>query len=177
MSFDARSRERLEALGRTLPQKLPPPAPRPAGPPSSSTASGAPAPRHPLESEQDPEALFHALIQASPDGTVPSHLLDRLRSLEQARPASPAPTVAPTSPGSRPAAAAGSPTPPPRTRRGGPTASAPGRRASASDRDLYDAFEDLLRSEGDDSPEPLPPRRQPDARLLPRPTLRSERPA
>lgn len=27
MSFDARSKERLEALGRSLPKKLPPPQP------------------------------------------------------------------------------------------------------------------------------------------------------
>jgi hypothetical protein len=114
MTFDARSKERLEALGRTLPKKLPlpeaPPAPRGSAPPSDSTGteSGgrrapaqrrelpqrlppgarrppAEAPRHPLERAQDPADLFRALISASADGTVPPHLLDRLRELEGSR--------------------------------------------------------------------------------------------
>jgi len=78
MSFDARSRERLEALGRQLPQKLPPPAP------AAPTHKGDQAPqgRHPLELERNPEQLFRELMQASADGTVPPHLLDRLRQLE-----------------------------------------------------------------------------------------------
>ncbi|MFN6133703.1 MAG: hypothetical protein ACK46L_12520 [Synechococcaceae cyanobacterium] len=81
MSLDPRSRERLEALGRSLPQKLP--APQQAKPPLlTSPAAG----RHRLETEQDPEALFRELIGASTDGTVPSHLLERLRELEAARP-------------------------------------------------------------------------------------------
>ena len=39
--------------------------------------------RHPLETTQDPEKLFAELINASLDGHVPQHLLERLRSLEQ----------------------------------------------------------------------------------------------
>ena len=69
MSFDPRSRERLEALGRTLPQKLPNTQQAPADP---SPVAG----RHRLETEQDPEALFRELITASADGSVPSHLLE-----------------------------------------------------------------------------------------------------
>jgi hypothetical protein len=180
MSFDARSRERLEALGRTLPQKLPAPTTRqPAAPPSAPTPA---APRHRLETEQDPQALFRALIEASPDGSVPPHLLDRLRGLEQ--------------PGRGPGALAGgglsaSPAPggpvrgaqPPAPRqqpRPGRPAAAPQRRLAGGDgeRDLYDAFDDLLHNEADDGPDPLPPppRRGMDERLLPRPTLRNERP-
>lgn len=84
MSLDPRSRERLEALGRSLPQKLP--TPQQAKPPVvPSPAAG----RHRLETEQDPEALFRELIGASADGTVPSHLLERLRELEAARPQEP----------------------------------------------------------------------------------------
>jgi len=163
MSFDARSRERLPALGRTLPQKLPPPTPRP---PAAAEPLPASRPRHRLESEEDPEALFHALIEASPDGSVPPHLLERLRSLEQTLPAAGRSAA-------EPPAATTLPTPP----RGQRRRSAPGspaiRRASGSDRDLYDAFDDLL-NENDDSPDPAPPpaRRQVDPRLLPRPTLR-----
>jgi hypothetical protein len=78
MSFDARSRERLEALGRQLPQKLPSPAPAAPTP----QANPAPQGRHPLELERNPEQLFRELMRASADGTVPPHLIDRLRQLE-----------------------------------------------------------------------------------------------
>lgn len=70
MGLDPRSRERLEQLGRQLPKPLPLPVEPPA-----------PA-RHRLETETDPQALFRELMQASPDGRVPPHLLDRLRQLE-----------------------------------------------------------------------------------------------
>ncbi len=109
MTFDARSKERLEALGRSLPQKLPlpespktaraanplpaiqgqgPTGPGPTGPePQRPAIKGSPGEtaRHRLEREQDPAALFRALVTASPDGTVPPHLLDRLRELETSR--------------------------------------------------------------------------------------------
>lgn len=78
MSFDARSLERLQQLGRTLPQPLPKPDPAPRPRPAEQ-------PRHKVETETDPEALFRELMQASPDGTVPPHLLDRLRGLEAQR--------------------------------------------------------------------------------------------
>ena len=76
MSFDARSLERLQQLGRSLPKPLPKP----------ETAAAAEAPasqkRHRVETETDPQALFRELIQVSPDGSVPPHLLDRLRQAE-----------------------------------------------------------------------------------------------
>lgn len=75
MSFDARSLERLQQLGRTLPQRLPQPeAPAPAAAPAAR--------RHRVETETDPEALFRELMQVSPDGSVPPHLMDRLRQAE-----------------------------------------------------------------------------------------------
>ena len=78
MSFDARSLERLQQLGRTLPQPLPqPPAPAPA-----NQAAPASAKRHRVETETDPEALFRELMHVSPDGSVPPHLMDRLRQAE-----------------------------------------------------------------------------------------------
>ena len=78
MSFDARSLERLQQLGRSLPQPLPKPAaPAPAAPPQQR--------RHRVETETDPEALFRELMQVSPDGTVPEHLLQRLREAEADR--------------------------------------------------------------------------------------------
>ena len=38
---------------------------------------------HPIETEEDPERLFQELMKASPDGTVPKHLMDRLKSIER----------------------------------------------------------------------------------------------
>jgi hypothetical protein len=79
MGLDERSRQRLEDLGRRLPQPLPLPGAEPG-----STAADARDPRlHPLETETDPAALFGQLIAASADGSVPPHHLQRLRQLEQ----------------------------------------------------------------------------------------------
>jgi hypothetical protein len=77
MSFDARSLERLQQLGRSLPKPLPKPqTPSPADTPASQK-------RHRVETETDPEALFRELMLVSPDGTVPPHLLDRLKQAER----------------------------------------------------------------------------------------------
>lgn len=97
MSLDPRSRERLEALGRTLPSKLPTPTP-----PEAAPAPRAQDRRHRVETEQNPERLFHELMDASRDGTVPPHLMDRLRGLEQQGRPSPPTDRAPV-PGRRPA--------------------------------------------------------------------------
>jgi hypothetical protein len=75
MSFDARSLERLQQLGRSLPKPLPKPEAATAAPPASQK-------RHRVETETDPQALFRELMQVSPDGSVPPHLLDRLRQAE-----------------------------------------------------------------------------------------------
>ena len=81
MSFDARSLERLQQLGRSLPQPLPvPETPQVSATPGHTPASGQ---RHKVETETDPEALFRELMQVSPDGNVPPHLMDRLREAEQ----------------------------------------------------------------------------------------------
>lgn len=81
MALDERSRRQLEELGRRLPQPLPTPEPLQA-----AIEPMAPTGRHRVETETDPELLFRELMQASPDGSVPPHLLDRLRQLEQRRP-------------------------------------------------------------------------------------------
>lgn len=75
MSFDARSLERLQQLGRSLPKPLPKPETAAAAAPASQK-------RHRVETETDPQALFRELMQVSPDGSVPPHLLDRLRQAE-----------------------------------------------------------------------------------------------
>jgi hypothetical protein len=78
MSFDARSLERLQQLGRSLPKPLPKP--------DQAAQQAAPgAKRHRVETETNPDLLFHELIKASEDGTVPPHLLDRLRQAEKDR--------------------------------------------------------------------------------------------
>jgi hypothetical protein len=138
MSFDPRSRERLEALGRQLPRKLPPPElARPAAPDLPPAEAGR---LHPVETEQDPERLFRELMNVSPDGTVPPHLLDRLRQLEAQRRQAPMAVVP----------AAGQ-TPSPSGVRKDTTAarrprpSAPRRPlAGGEHQDLYTAFQQLL---------------------------------
>jgi len=187
MSFDAHSRERLEALGRRLPEKLPSPLPAPAGSPPSEAAppgrGSAPA-RHLLETEQSPEDLFRALMQASPDGSVPPHLLERLRGLEHSRPlassSAPGP-VSPSAPRSRNAsggAVEAGARRPKASRRG---QGAPRRSGDPAQGDLYAAFDDLLYLEADSDPDPAPSPQRPaevpaEGRLLPRPTLRQPRP-
>lgn len=136
MSFDPRSRERLEALGRQLPQPLPNPEPR-----RSPQAS---EPRHAVEREENPEQLFRELMRASKDGSVPPHLLDRLRQLEQAR----LPRRSPAMPAAAARGPAATPSPDP-------------------DRDLYEAFEDLLRLSEDDDGEPSPRSSRPGAASRP----------
>ena len=37
---------------------------------------------HPVEIETNPEQLFRELMEISPDGNVPPHLLERLKKLE-----------------------------------------------------------------------------------------------
>jgi hypothetical protein len=74
-----------------------------------------------VEVEENPEALFRELMQVSPDGSVPPHLIERLKQLEARRqPAAQAPSQ--PSPG-----------------RSGP------RRGPGPDHDdLYTAFQQLL---------------------------------
>ena len=76
MSFDPRSLERLQELGRQLPKHLEAPTPQ---------AQTKPQRQHRVEIEEDPEELFRQLMQVSPDGTVPEHLMARLRQLEAQR--------------------------------------------------------------------------------------------
>jgi hypothetical protein len=133
MSFDPRSLERLRELGRSLPQPLPAPQP------PAAKAKAEPK-RHKVETEENPEQLFRELMQASPDGTVPEHLLDRLRHLETARlrpPVQPPPGSSAIAPS--PQTAAGASKPAGRT--------TPGRRPSRlshEQAELYTAFQQLL---------------------------------
>ncbi|MDM7935938.1 MAG: hypothetical protein QUV06_00540 [Cyanobium sp. CZS 48M] len=134
MSFDAHSLERLRQLGRQLPQPLPAPAVPASAQPRASEQ------RHPVELERDPEQLFRELMQVSPDGSVPPHLMERLRGLEASRIAQQvserrAPAGQTPSPASQP------------SRRSGPGRSTTPRadpRLAAEHADLYTAFHSLL---------------------------------
>jgi hypothetical protein len=138
MSFDPRSRERLEALGRQLPQKLPAPGSNTASPSNRAPSNRAPASssgsvgverdgserRHRVETEQDPERLFRELMNVSPDGTVPPHLLERLKQLEGGR--RPAPAAAANRRGERRPGGGARPT------------------STHGEQDLYTVFQQLL---------------------------------
>ncbi len=76
MSFDSHSLERLRELGRRLPKPLP------STIDASKPTQKVKASLHPVETEQNPQALFKELIKASPDGKIPSHLMDRLKKIE-----------------------------------------------------------------------------------------------
>ena len=76
MSFDPRSMERLRQLGRQLPEPL-------AKPEAPTGGSSKPTRKlHRVETEDDPQALFHELMKVSADGTVPEHLMTRLKQAE-----------------------------------------------------------------------------------------------
>ena len=76
MRFDPRSLERLKKLGRDLPQLLPTAAEQSSAPPRASER------RHKVETEDNPQVLFHELMNVSDDGRVPEHLMERLRQAE-----------------------------------------------------------------------------------------------
>ena len=77
MSFDPRSLERLKELGRSLPEPIAPPQ-QPTDRPLKATEN-----RHRIETEDNPERLFQELMKASSDGTVPEHLMARLKDAER----------------------------------------------------------------------------------------------
>ena len=77
MSFDPRSLERLKELGRSLPEPIAAPQ-QPTDRPLKATEK-----RHRIETEDNPERLFQELMKASSDGTVPEHLMARLKDAER----------------------------------------------------------------------------------------------
>ena len=78
MTFDSHSLERLKELGRKLPKEL--------SKPQSNELKNQKEEKnqklHPVETETNPEKLFRELMEISPDGNVPPHLLERLKELE-----------------------------------------------------------------------------------------------
>ena len=78
MTFDSHSLERLKELGRKLPKVI-----------SNSQSNESKTSKetnnqklHPVEIETNPEQLFRELMEITPDGNVPPHLLERLKKLE-----------------------------------------------------------------------------------------------
>ena len=179
MAFDPRSLERLKELGRTLPKPLPASAPPSQGPKRASEQ------RHRVETETDPDALFRELITVSPDGTVPPHLLERLRQSEQEKLAKP--PVA--SPSGQPQARQVRGTNPGNGRRRPQANQLQSNRGlargkaqqptSEGERQFYADFQDLLHHDPQEDPAPGPqplPRPDPSERLKPRPTDRRRQP-
>ena len=78
MTFDSHSLERLKELGRKLPKEL--------SKPQSNELKNLKETKnqklHPVETETNPAQLFRELMEISPDGNVPPHLLERLKKLE-----------------------------------------------------------------------------------------------
>ncbi|MCP9774632.1 hypothetical protein [Cyanobium sp. WAJ14-Wanaka] len=136
MSFDAHSLERLKELGRSLPKALPTPVKNSDIPSQSAAGTKASERRHRVETEEDPDALFRELMQVSPDGTVPPHLLERLKKAEGQR----ATAVAPPQAALPNKAASGkSPT----------NTGKPKRAPGMGDAELYTVFQQLLLEDDD----------------------------
>ena len=78
MNLDPHSLERLKELGRQLPKVIN--KPNPAKPNDLTAHKNKKL--HPVEIEENPEQLFHDLMDISHDGNVPDHLIDRLKKIE-----------------------------------------------------------------------------------------------
>jgi hypothetical protein len=141
MSFDARSLERLQELGRTLPQPLASPTPATKSQPKASER------RHRVEIEDDPQALFRELMQVSPDGTVPPHLMARLKEAESRQKPLQQPPRPGQAPGHQPG---GNPAQQQRGQQKQTSLGKPDPRTALEHGELYTAFQQLLlEDEGD----------------------------
>ncbi len=78
MTFDSHSLERLKELGRKLPKEISKPKSNQLKNIKETTNQKL----HPVETETNPEQLFRELMEISSDGSVPPHLLERLKKLE-----------------------------------------------------------------------------------------------
>jgi len=78
MTFDSHSLEHLKELGRKLPKEISKSQKNESINPKETKKSKL----HPVEIETNPEQLFRELMEISPDGNVPPHLLERLKKIE-----------------------------------------------------------------------------------------------
>ena len=75
MTFDSHSLERLQELGRKLPKEIS----KPQSNELNNQKETKTQQLHPVETETNPEQLFRELMEISPDGNIPPHLLERLK--------------------------------------------------------------------------------------------------
>jgi hypothetical protein len=184
MAFDPRSLERLKELGRTLP------VPLPSAAPASPEPKRASEQRHRVETETDPDALFRELMTVSADGTVPPHLLERLRQSELQKLAQP-PVPSPLgqsqprqdplrqNPGADPGKGRRRPQANQIQSKRGLARGKALQPTSDGERELYADFQDLLHLDSQEDPAPGPkplPRPDPSDRLKPKPTDRRRQP-
>ena len=78
MTFDSHSLDRLKNLGRKLPKEISKPQSNELNIQKETNKQNL----HPVEIETNPEQLFRELMNISSDGTVPPHLLERLKVIE-----------------------------------------------------------------------------------------------
>tara|TARA_Y100001968_G_scaffold117452_1_gene106916 strand:+ start:185 stop:550 length:366 start_codon:yes stop_codon:yes gene_type:complete len=78
MTFDSHSLERLKELGRKLPKEIS----KPLSNEIKNKRNTKKQKLHPVEIETNPEQLFRELMEITPDGNVPPHLLERLKKVE-----------------------------------------------------------------------------------------------
>ena len=78
MTFDSHSLERLKDLGRKLPKEISKPQSNELKNQKESEKQNL----HPVEIETNPEQFFRELMEISPDGNIPPHLLERLKKIE-----------------------------------------------------------------------------------------------
>tara|TARA_Y100001968_G_C19118104_1_gene600602 strand:- start:110 stop:475 length:366 start_codon:yes stop_codon:yes gene_type:complete len=78
MTFDSHSLNRLKELGRKLPKEIS----KPKTLETNILKRTKKQKLHPVEIEDNPEKLFRELMEISPDGNIPLHLINRLKELE-----------------------------------------------------------------------------------------------
>ena len=78
MSFNPNSLKRLKDLERKLSKEFSNKQNRDKNQIKKQSSTNL----HPIETEKNPELLFHELIKASKDGNIPKHLINRLQELE-----------------------------------------------------------------------------------------------
>ena len=76
MSFNSKSWEHLRKLRENYSRNFP--STESSGKQKSKNSNNL----HPVEFESDPNELFRKLVDISPDGNIPSHLINRLKEIE-----------------------------------------------------------------------------------------------
>ncbi|WP_320664535.1 hypothetical protein [Prochlorococcus sp. MIT 1223] len=75
MSFNSDDLKKLKELVKKLPNELDKPL-------SKSECNLPESRQYKFETDDDPDNIFHSIIDASTDGSIPSHLIDRIKEAE-----------------------------------------------------------------------------------------------